>query len=200
MCRKYFEKWRDALTKPKETFRKERKNASLKEAAKHIGLAGLIAGAISAAITLLTLSSAAFSIIYALFLLILTPISSILSLIIGSSILYLLAKLFGGKGDYSTQTYLLSLYQAPMLLLTTMVAFIPLAGAVINIAIAVYSLYLLTLALKETHNYSTGRAVATWLLSMIILAVVAALAVFAYFVSSYSYYASLLGSLLPYSP
>ncbi len=181
MCRKFFQKWYDALTKPKETFGREKKNASLSEAAKHIGLAGLIAGAVSAAITLLTVSLSTFSTI-ALFLVILLPISSIISLIIGSGIIYLFAKLFGGRGGYNTQTYLFSLYQAPILLLTTLIAFIPFAGALINIAIAVYSLYLLTLALKEAHGYSTGRAVATWLLP---IAVIIILAIAAFFMGGF---------------
>lgn len=173
MCKQYFKKWQDALSKPGQTFRKERGKASLSEAVKHMGLAGLIAGAINAAAVLLTLSSTAFSAILSLLLVILMPIILIISLLIGSGIIYLLAKLFGGKGDYNTQTYLFSLYQAPILLLTTLVAFIPLVGWAINVAIAAYSLYLLTLALKETHKYSTSRAVATWLVpSLLLIAIV----------------------------
>ncbi len=172
MCRKYFQKWYDALTKPKKTFRKERKNVSLKEAAKHIGLAGLIAGVIEAIIFIfLNFSSKGlvFSATVSISLIILLPILAIISLFIGSGIIYLFAKLFGGKGDYNTQTYFVSLYQAPLIPITGLITNIPVLGTIINFIIQIYILYLTTLALKETHNYSTGRAVATWLVPVIIL-------------------------------
>ncbi len=184
MCRKYFEKWCDALTKPKETFRKEKKNASLSEAAKNIGLAGLIVGIIQA-IVVLAVSASLFSVIFAASSIILMPIFSIVAMLIGSGVLYLLAKLFGGKGDFNTQTYLFSLYQAPIILIASLVSFIPFAGTIIVFVIELYALYLLTFALKETHNYSTGRAILTWLVPIIILIItVALIGVFYIFASS----------------
>lgn len=185
MCKQYFLKWRDALTKPKETFKKEKKNASLSEALKNIGLAGLIAGVIQA-IAVLALSASLFSVVFAAASIILMPIVSIVAMFIGSGVLYLLAKVFGGKGDFNTQTYLFSLYQAPIILIASLVSFIPFAGTIIVFVIELYALYLLTFALKETHNYSTGRAVATWLVPMVILIVitVALIGVFYIFASS----------------
>lgn len=171
MCKQYFQKWYDALTKPKETFKKEKKNASLSEAAKNIGLAGLIAGIIQAIVTL-ALSTSLFSVVFAAASIVLMPIVSIIAMLIGSGVLYLLAKVFGGKGNFNTQTYLFSLYQAPIILIATLVSFIPVAGIIIGFVIELYALYLLTLALKETHNYSTGKAIATWLVPMIILIVI----------------------------
>lgn len=159
MCRQFFKKWHDALVKPKDAFKREKKGASLSEALKHIALGGFIAGAIS---VLLAVGNFG--------LLILMPISAILGLIISSGIFYLFARLFKGKGEYGTQTYLFSLYQAPLLPIASIASVVPVLGGAANIAINIYSLYLATLALKETHKYSTGRAVATWLVPAILIA------------------------------
>ncbi len=82
---KYFQKWFDALTKPKETFRKEKKNASLFEAIKNIGLGGLIGGGIAAFISLTLTAVSPF---FALSYIISVPIASIISLIISSAVFY----------------------------------------------------------------------------------------------------------------
>jgi len=176
MCRKYFQKWYNALTKPKETFKKEKKNASLKEAIKNIGLGGLIGGVAAFISLTLTTSSPFFALSY----IISVPIASIISLIISSAVFYLFAKLFGGKGNYNLQTYLISLYRAPLLPIVNLFAVIPLGGIIIRIAAEIYAIYLTTLALKETHNYSTGRAVATWLVPALIVTVFVAATYYIY--------------------
>ena len=90
------------------------------------------------------------------------------------------AKIFGGKGNYSLQTYLISLYRAPLLPIVNLFAVIPLGGIIIRIAAEIYAIYLTTLALKETHNYSTGRAVATWLVPAIIIMLFLAVVYYSY--------------------
>jgi len=101
-------------------------------------------------------------------ILIYAVISGVLGLIIGSAILLLFAKIFGGEGGYSEQTFAISLPSSALML----VAWIP----VVNFIAALYYLYPLTIVLRETHNYSTGKAVLTWLIPMIIALVLSSVA------------------------
>lgn len=176
MCKQIFRKWSDALIKPKDTFRAEKKNASLSDAVKNMGVAGIIAAAINVSILVPFVLSG--SEITKLFMLefitsILAPIFALILLFASSAGYYIFAKILDGKGNYKTQTYLLSVYQSPILVITTLIDLIPVAGAIINrLIIGIYSLYLVTIALRETHDYSTGRAIASWLLPSLILLII----------------------------
>ncbi len=170
MCRKFFQKWYGALIKPKETFKKEKKNADYSEAVKHIGIAGLIFGIISFIFVNLGLyGSVNLNIINAGLSITAILLYSLLIFFINSGILYIFAKIFGGRGKYETQTYLFSLFKSPMLIIvnfllaTANIFGMSAIGSWIVIGLTAYSLYLATLALKETHAYHMERAVATWL-------------------------------------
>jgi hypothetical protein len=106
------------------------------------------------------------------------------SWLFGSGVNYVFARLLGGKGNYTAQSYLIALYSAPFSIITVVIMLIPWVGIWLAVLFSIYGLYLLTLALKETHGYSTGRAVLTWLLPMIIMAVIVA-ALVALFVMAY---------------
>ena len=98
-------------------------------------------------------------------------ISGILGLILGSAILLLFAKIFGGKGSYSEQTYRVSLISSVLILISGIIGWIPIVNLISAIA-GIYSLYPLTIVLRETHKYSTGKAVLTWLIPLIIILVI----------------------------
>jgi hypothetical protein len=98
-------------------------------------------------------------------------VSSILALLIGSAVLLLIAKIFGGKGDYTTQTYLISLYSSANILATSVLGWIPFLGLVIGLLANLWSFYPLTVSLQKTHNYSTGRAIGTWGILVVIPAI-----------------------------
>lgn len=180
-----FELWKKALTDPKKTFKKQAKKAELGEGVKHIGIAGVIAGII-AGIAALVLGSAAGSMFgtaglsmgagfgAAAFLasVILTPIFAVIGWLIGSGILYIFAMIFGGKGSYTKQSYLIAIYYAPLMIISAVLMLIPVVGQIVNFLVGLYSLYLLTMALKETHDFSTGKAVGVWLVPLIIVIVI----------------------------
>ncbi len=96
------------------------------------------------------------------------PVIVIVSFLFESLILFILAKILGGKGDFSTHTYLISLLTAPLVVLS-LVGLIPIMGWVLYIPIALYSLHPLTIALRESHGFSVARAVLTWLIPFIVL-------------------------------
>jgi len=178
-----FNLWIDSLTKPVATFKKERKNANLSQGALHIAVAGIVTGFLSGLYQMLFFSPAVGSIFpmasgFAgvagfLMTLILTPIFSVIAWLIISGILYILALIFGGKGSYTTQSYLYAIYSAPLSIVTTIIALIPFYGMFLSIIPALYGLYLLTMALKEAHKYSTVRAFFTWFIPILIVVVIA---------------------------
>jgi hypothetical protein len=181
-----FNKWMAVLSKPADTFRKEKGSANLGEGAKHIVVAGIIAGFISGIVAALGLTAvggvtgmaglgAATGALAFVALLILTPIMYLIAWLVDSAIMYVFAKLLGGKGGFTQQSYLMALFIAPLMLLMSILSIIPFAGWILVLILGLYSLYLLTLALKEAHGYSTARAVLTWLIPVIIVVIVMAL-------------------------
>lgn len=180
-----FETWKNAIVKPKETFKKEEKKASIGEGIKQIGIAGIISGILSGIAVWLGITTmgsffgfqgAAFGvglgITAFLVSVILTPIMAVISWLIWSGIVYIFAMIFGGKGSYATQSYLIALYTAPLMIIYSFLAFIPVIGQIITSLVGLYSLYLLTMALKQSHKTSTGKAVAIWLVPAIIIVIV----------------------------
>ncbi|UCG94956.1 MAG: YIP1 family protein [archaeon] len=179
-----FNLWKEVLLNPKETFKKQEKNADLGKATVHLVIAGLIAGFIGglAAAAGLTatggmaglgpgITGAGLGIIAFVGSLIITPIVSVVGWLVGSAILYVFALIFQGKGNYTTQSYLLGLYWAPLIIITAILGIIPFIGGILNFLVALYGLYLLTMALKQAHKVSTGKAVAIWIIPVIVLAV-----------------------------
>ena len=178
--KKMFDLWKKVITQPARTFKQQRKKANLSEGAKHIVVAGVISGVIATLLGLAGLSAMGMENLFGLAvwgtagllaLVIILPIMGIIGWLINSGIFYVISLLLGGKGNYTLQSYLIALYSAPIMVITYLFIAIPILGWVILFLISIYSLYLLTLALKETHKFSTGRAVLVWLLPIIIVVV-----------------------------
>ncbi len=167
-----FKNWISVLTKPGETFRQEKENANINEAIKGIVAAGIIAGILffidmnislcfdEPNIIIGTYPGFFESIIMSMATMIYLPLYGIINLAILSGILHVSAKFFGGNGTLTTQTYLISLFFAPIFVIYFFTALFVSPVVIIFIP---YFLYLLTLALKETHNYGTKNSVLTWI-------------------------------------
>jgi hypothetical protein len=87
-------------------------------------------------------------------------------------VLFIAARLLGGKGAFGTQAYVQSLFYAPLAVVQQVLAVIPVVGRVLFALVAVYSLLLTTTSLKATHGYSTLRAVLTWVIPIVLNIVV----------------------------
>jgi hypothetical protein len=98
-------------------------------------------------------------------LLILVPIG----LLITSGIYYALAKLFGGKGSFDKQTFLLGAVSLPLTIFTI----IP----IINILAALWSLVVYFFVLKEAHQLSDLKTIVVELLPAVVIGIIATLAV-----------------------
>ncbi len=157
--------WLGALIHPAETFRAEKERASVGDALNNVAVAGLI---VSVVFGLLFWSP--FGLFGLAIGIILPPIFITLSFLFESLAFFITAKILGGKGDFSTQTYLMSLFTTPLVVLS-LVRLIP-NGWILYLPIALYCLQPLTLALRESHGFSIIRAVLAWLMPNIILSLI----------------------------
>ncbi|MBN2203212.1 MAG: YIP1 family protein [Candidatus Aenigmarchaeota archaeon] len=179
--------WKEVLTKPKETFKKERKNASLGNAAKNFFVASIISALMVLVSSYTNPEMSVLPEFWEYMIVLLIPISVLASFAM-SGIYYVIARLLDGKGNYATQTWLMSVYTVPITLISSLITLIPYVD-LLSIFVGLYSLYLLTLSFKETHKFNTGRAIMTWIIPFMLIIVVAAIiASFAvsYFMSSLS--------------
>jgi hypothetical protein len=106
---------------------------------------------------------------------------------INNGLIYLCTQIFGGRGSFSTQTYLISLFTVPITVIAQVVAIvfslimlpfyqIPVGAIIVGIIglgvgllISVYMIILYVRALKVTHGLSTLTAVIATLLPSIII-------------------------------
>ena len=190
--------WINSIIKPAETFKAEKAKASLGKGMFNYAIINVIAGflvgiAIAVFVSILPSTGPYAQILSMLKVLgiaaiivmpILFAILAIIGSLIGQGIFYIFAKLLKGQGTFVQQYYLTSLYVPILGIISFIVMLIPFIGTFISFIVALFTLYLLTIALRETHNYSTGRAVLTWLIAaiaiFIILLIIIVLAIMAF--------------------
>ena len=174
--------WKEVLTNPAETFKKEEKNVNLTEGIKQLIVAGVIAGVfygISAALALNSagmlmmgkpmMGAGAMGFIGAL---IGTPITTLIGWFVFSAILYVIAKLLKGQGTFDTHMYFIALLYSPIVIIQGILSIIPIVGAALGVLVSLYGLYLLTIAIKQAHKVSTEKAVLIWLIPVIVIALI----------------------------
>jgi hypothetical protein len=92
---------------------------------------------------------------------------SIIGFFVGAGFYWLIAKLFGGDGSYEEQTYLMSLYTAPLMIINAVLFLIPFVGGLAAILLGFYQLVLSYVAIKTSHRLTSGRAAMVILLPII---------------------------------
>jgi hypothetical protein len=104
--------------------------------------------------------------------LIVTPFSFYLNI----GLTYLGAHIFGGKGDFKSQAYLVSLFSVPLSIISVLaglLSLIPIIGlylsAIASLGISIFQLILTVRVLKVVHMLSTGKAVAAVLSPLVLL-------------------------------
>ena len=188
--------WFMSLLEPSGVFINEKKNAHLGRAMGNVGYVALIGsvlttivvGAVifffSAMLCARGICGVGVHPIYLLPMVFLPPIFAIISFLAQSLVLFIFAKIFGGGGDFTTQSYLISLPYAAILLITVILGIMSalcflimepiftLAGFILSILPLLFwlcGLYPLTLALREAHDYGTIKALLTWLVPVILV-------------------------------
>jgi hypothetical protein len=94
--------------------------------------------------------------------------------LIRSFILHLLAKMLGGQGDYPIFAYLLSTFQAPLTIASSVLAIIPFLGGCVSMLLGIYSYVLGFYAVKAHYGLTSGRAIAVILIPLVLLFIVIA--------------------------
>ncbi len=169
--------WMYAYFHPMDAFGENKKEAELMPIAVHLALIGVLAWVASFLASLL--SGNLLVAMVSLIGIILTPIMMILGGFIGSLIIYVIAKILGGKGGFMDQTLALTLVMGGYVTLAfpfNVLGGIPFLGWIFGLVvmlIGLYNIYNEYLVVKGVHQLSTGRAVAVVLIPIIIVVVLA---------------------------
>jgi hypothetical protein len=84
----------------------------------------------------------------------LTPVSFLLA----GGILFLIARVFGGRGLYREQIYTTLLFGVPLVILSSLLSLIPGAGAWLLYVPHIYSVVLLVMAMMAVYQFGRGKA------------------------------------------
>ena len=89
--------------------------------------------------------------------------------LIGSGIFWIIARVLGGEGSYTEQTYLMATYGAPLFILNTLFNMLPLLGPFLILAGNIYAIVLTYYALKVTHHFPSNRVIGTLALPLTLI-------------------------------
>lgn len=99
---------------------------------------------------------------------------------IGAGLVYLLARMLGGTGQFLEHSWLLSLVWVPIQAVSAAVGVIPFLGGIVQFALAIYSVVLYVYATASAHRMTLGRAtVAVLIPGLVLVAIVLLLLVVA---------------------
>lgn len=175
--------WAGAVSKPGKTFAAElKKKPTLMQGSIHILLASIVSavvmglsGELEAVYGMMALTNPAIGYLFWAVLLLVVILMSVITWLALSGVMYFMSRLLKGRGNFAQQSYLIAIYTAPVTAATSIISLAGQIGGIINTIIGVYSLYLLTVALRTVHKYSTGRAIVTWLIPLLAALVLVAI-------------------------
>ncbi len=82
-----------------------------------------------------------------------------LSFLIGVGIYHVIASTLGGRGQYGRYAYLTATFAAPLLIVSSILGFVPLAGSCASVILAIYQFVLAYYATRAEYGLSQGRAI-----------------------------------------
>ena len=94
--------------------------------------------------------------------------------LIGVGIYHLIATVLGGRGQYGRYAYLAATYSAPLMIVGSVLGFIPGLGGCLSMILGIYQVVLTYFAVKVEYGLSQGRAivvVAVPVLAALVLAI-----------------------------
>lgn len=171
---KILEEWKGTLITPTKTMSKLKSKASLGGGMIHLAIALVISTIISA--IAMMLSGLGFGIVAVIGIVIMGIILGAILVLVFEGVMFVVAKILGGKGSFGTQLHLTYAPYAPLTIASTILGLIPVVGGWLGLLLAVYYLYPLTIAMKETHKLGTVKAVVAWLVPAVLAFIVSAIA------------------------
>lgn len=106
---------------------------------------------------------------------ILVPLIMIVGSLIGTYIMYMIAKALGGTGSFDQQFYHMAVMGGGITVISSLFSIIPCVGDLVQLVAWVFSLYLGYLIYMSVHRVSSGKAILLTLLPTIIGVVLAVL-------------------------
>jgi hypothetical protein len=103
------------------------------------------------------------------------PIGTAIGLFIGAGIYHLLVLLIIRPSHAGYEATFRVVAYAAVLQLLSWLAFIPILGIVVAIAIAIYNVVLTVIGIREMHATTTGRAVAVVLIPVVVIGILVAI-------------------------
>ena len=91
-------------------------------------------------------------------------------------IVYGFARYFGGQGTFLEQCHASLSIQAPLGVLSKLLALIPVVGRILNSVLSLYGIILQVFVIMAVHRLSPGKAIATILLPLVTLGAIAGIA------------------------
>ena len=79
--------------------------------------------------------------------------------LIGVGIYHLIATVLGGSGQYGRYAYLTATFSAPIMIVGSILAFIPVLGGCLGLVLGIYQIVLAYYATKVEYGLSQGRAI-----------------------------------------
>lgn len=166
-----FRLWKVALTNPEKAISSQAGKAGYAKGILMLCLAGALYAVISAVLTsnflVLAFGTAAFA------------VTAPIMVLVGAAVVFAFAKILGGKGGLREQFYVSAVLLSPIILLAAcakVLLIVPIIGFLLKAAalfvLDVYALYQITLALRSIHDFSTIRAILSWLLPLLIVTIV----------------------------
>ena len=104
-------------------------------------------------------------------MLIIVPVYMTIIWLLDTIPLYASARLFGGNADFEEHANALAWVFAPAMFLSSLVMWIPVAGPILVGLIGLYTLYPLTMVLREVHKCETWKAVCAWLFWLVVVGI-----------------------------
>jgi uncharacterized membrane protein YidH (DUF202 family) len=86
---------------------------------------------------------------------------------------YLLARAFGGTGNFGELAYDISLFSAPLSVVGSVLGLVPILGAIAAIALAIYQIYLTYLGIQSGMNLPKDKAILVMVIIFLIFLVIA---------------------------
>ena len=74
-------------------------------------------------------------------------------------IFHVTASILGGHGQYGRYAYLTATFSAPLVIVSSLLAFVPIAGSCLGLSLAIYQFVLAYFAIKVEYGLSQGRAI-----------------------------------------
>jgi hypothetical protein len=123
--------------------------------------------------------------------LILIPIFTLIGSFIACGVMWGIAKLLGGTGDFASQYYHFAVPGGGLMIVQSVVGLVPCVGGLVGLVLWVYSFYLAYLIYQSVHKISSGKAIVLVALP-VVLAIVAGVLMFLMFAAMFS---ALLGGM-----